>query len=276
MKVTKCINNNVAIALDSTGKEVVVFGKGIGFKKPPFDIKLEQVDRTFYDVSSIYISMINDLPLEILEVSSKIISKARLEIDSPINSNIVFTLADHINFAIQRYNKNLNVKLPIINDIEQLFPKEYKIGLYGLNLIKKELEVGLADSEAAYIALHIINEEEQNVCSKYKNSDAIIDDVVKIIEETYEIKINKKDVNYSRFVSHMHYLLKRGEENNLIYSSNKKLYDRVKDDCPMAYICAKKIEEYLIRSSIIRLSQEEKLYLMLHINRLCTREGCNQ
>lgn len=35
MKVVKCINNNVAICLDDDNNELVAFGKGIGFKKPP-------------------------------------------------------------------------------------------------------------------------------------------------------------------------------------------------------------------------------------------------
>ena len=39
MKVVKCINNNVAICLDDDNNELVAFGKGIGFKKPPFESK---------------------------------------------------------------------------------------------------------------------------------------------------------------------------------------------------------------------------------------------
>ncbi len=46
MKVIKNINNNCAVCQDSTGREVVAFGKGIGFKKPPYEIKLSQIERT--------------------------------------------------------------------------------------------------------------------------------------------------------------------------------------------------------------------------------------
>ena len=34
MKVIKSINNNVAHCYDAKGREVIVFGKGIGFTRP--------------------------------------------------------------------------------------------------------------------------------------------------------------------------------------------------------------------------------------------------
>ena len=42
MRVIRNINNNVALCLDGNGNEVVAFGKGIGFKKPPYDRALSK------------------------------------------------------------------------------------------------------------------------------------------------------------------------------------------------------------------------------------------
>ena len=46
MKVIKNINNNISLCLDSRNNEVVAFGKGIGFTKPPYDVPLSKIDRT--------------------------------------------------------------------------------------------------------------------------------------------------------------------------------------------------------------------------------------
>ncbi|MEF2609168.1 MAG: PRD domain-containing protein [Faecalicoccus sp.] len=43
-----------------------------------------------------------------------------------------------------------------------------------------------------------------------------------------------------------------------------------------SYECSEKIAIYLRDKLKILLNEEEKLYLMLHINRLCTREDCDQ
>ena len=225
MKIIKSINNNFAVAEDSAGNQCIVSGKGIGFGTVPREVTdLGVINRTYYDVDSAYIAMINDFPEEIIDVSSKIIDYTRLVIDNSISSNIVFTLADHINFCIQRYQKHMNIKLPITNDIEFFFEKEMKIGKYGLKLINKQLHVYLPKEEAAYIALNIINAEENFKSKEEINDDEIIEKITELIEEEYQLRINKENFNYSRFVSHMHYLLKRGKCKELLSTDNRKLY----------------------------------------------------
>ena len=65
MKVIKNINNNVSLCLDSNNNEVVAFGKGIGFTKPPYEVDLDKIQRTYYGIDPTYINMINDIPEDI-------------------------------------------------------------------------------------------------------------------------------------------------------------------------------------------------------------------
>ena len=277
MKVIKNINNNVSLCLDSNNIEVVAFGKGIGFTKPPYEVDLNQVQRTYYDIDPMYINMISDIPEEILDISDEMISYARRKLDNPVSSNIVITLADHINSAIQRYKENMNIKLPIVHDIQYLFETEMEIGEYALKLIKKKLKVFVPKEEAAYIALHIINAESMNKNKKQEKLDEeVIDDICDIIEKDFQIKVDKIGFNYSRFVSHMHYLLKRGKKNEMVKSENQKLYESLINTYPKTYECIQHVRKYLKDQMNWDLSDEECIYLMLHINRLCAREDCYQ
>ena len=53
MEVYKKINNNVALARDAKGRELVVFGKGIGFHHMPHEVTAEDdIQRVFHDVNS--------------------------------------------------------------------------------------------------------------------------------------------------------------------------------------------------------------------------------
>ena len=273
MKAIKRINNNVALCLAKDGKEFIARGKRIGFHEFPYELSIKDVEKTYYDVDPIYVSMIDSIPEDVFDLSSEIIDFSSIILDNPLSANVVFTLADHICFAIERNRKNMNIKLPIVHDVEHLFPKEYKIGKESLKLIKKRLGVWLPKDEAAYIALHIINAEEQ--ARNIENIDnRMVEDIVKIVESEYEIKINTDSVNYSRFVSHLHYLLKRGRDKELIKSENAALFKITKESYPKVYECAVKISEYLKKELRFELSDEEVLYLMLHINRLCSREDC--
>lgn len=277
MKIIKTLNNNFALALDNAGNQMIVSGKGIGFGKVPREVEdLSVINRSYYDVDDIYVSMINDIPEQIINISSEIVDHARNIIDNPISSNIVFTLADHINFAVERYQKNLNIHLTILYDIQNLFDKEMCVGKYAIDLLWKKMNIYLPKEEAAYVALHFINAEAQSSSVKSSNcNEKIIEDIVRIIEEENQIHIDKTGFNYSRFASHMQYLLKRTEKKEMIQSVNAELYREIKNLYPNIITCVEKVSSYLQHTIKTNLPDEEKMYLALHINRLCSREDSN-
>ncbi len=156
-----------------------------------------------------------------------------------------------------------------------MYPKEMSIGYSAIRLIRNDLDVYFSDSEAANIAIHLINSEEYYGESVEDNQDDIIENITKIVEKDYNMKIDKKNFNYSRFVSHLQYLLKRKSVKNQISTENKQLFEQVGNDFPQSLECVKHIRYYLINNLDLNPNDEELLYLMLHINRLCTREDCN-
>ena len=268
MKVIKKINNNVAICLDSAGKEAVVFAKGIGFQKPPYEVDIKDVERTFYDVDPRYFGMIEKADEDIIDIAMDIKSYVDLK-NITTSSNLLYSLIDHITYSIERSQKGIYFNLPIANDIQHMFPDEMEIGRYALTLIEKRLKIKLPKEEASYIALNIINSEKE-IAAKLQKEDQAINEVAKIISEEMNVKINKDSVNYSRFVSHMHYLLKKTSYTNpTLY---KDLFESVKEKEPRFYACALKAKEYLDSNGHGPLSEDEVLFLTLHIDRLCTRE----
>lgn len=278
MKVIKKINNNVAVCLDNDGHELIAFGKGIGFPKTPYELTdLSKVWRTYYGINPNYLGLLNEIPEEIVHLSIKIVDQAKLKIQNEINSNIVFTLADHINFAIERCKKNMDIKMPFCYDIQHLYEDEMYIGEWAVKLINKKLDLHLSKDEAVSIALHFINAENmQNKEEDKVDEKTIIRDLTEIIETDFSIKINIDGFNYSRFVSHMQYLLKRRENDTEIDSENKKMFESMKQEYAKTYECVMHIKKYLLDTLNWNPSEEELLYLMMHINRLCAREDCNR
>lgn len=271
MKVVKNINNNVSLCLDSKGREVVVFGKGIGFTKPPYEIPLEKVQRTFYDLNSNYLTVIAQIPEEIIALSSDIVDYANRSLNYQYSNNIVFTLADHIQFAIKRKKENMHIKLPLLYEVRQLYPTEMEIGTYAVKMIEKRLRVKLPDEEAASITLHLIDYRTKSI-SASSGEKNLIEKSTKLIESHFHISIDRNGFNYSRFVTHMHYLMDRANKDESISSENEKLFLTLKKEYPESYQCALEINQLMD----VLLSNEELLYLILHINRLCIREDCYQ
>lgn len=273
MKLIKKINNNFALALDSQNEVIIVEGRGIGFKKMPCILNdLSQITRTYYNTKEQDVSLIQSVSDEVLEVSSDIFEYANHLISSKLNPNLTFILADHIQFCIERYHKKIDFKMPIYYDIEHLYPQESKIADYAMRLIYKKMKIQLPDSEKTGIALNIINSEinsQTDTC----NEDEIIDVCTSVIEQMMHIKIHKDSFNYSRFVSHVQYLLRRAKEPSKSSSDNLSLYSSASESFPEIEDCVNQIEIVLNKKDFY-LNEEEKLYLILHINRLCSREDC--
>lgn len=276
MRVVKNINNNISLCLDSHNNEVVAFGKGIGFMKPPYDVPLSKIDRTFYDVSEEQIGLLNRIPEDVLETAAAIVDLANETSGHQFRENVVFTLADHIDFCIQRQKEHIHFKLPLFYEVRQLYPDESKIGEKALRIIRQRLGVDLPREEGAAIALHFVNYQEQEAKDDAVDYGAIIEEATRTVEQELHVSIDKDGFNYYRFVTHMHYMMKRTQNDQMIVSQNQDIFESLCQEFPDIYRCACKIGADMEKSLHQKLTDEEILYLMLHINRLCAREDCDQ
>lgn len=273
MKAIKKVGHNAVICKDKNGKEVVAFGKGIGFPQIPYEVELSKIERTYYDVKPQYYSLINEIPEEIFEISRMIVDYAKKCLKKQLNSNLVFTLADHIHFTVQRYRENITFKVPFNMDVEYFYETEMMIARKSVRLINQRFHLQLPDNEAVGIALHLINSRYEGKLEEhdYVEEDLIVR-ITEIIEVQFGREIDKKSFNYSRFVSHLQYLIKRITSGEIIDSDNKKIYEALKTENAEIYECVMKIKRYLDEKMECSLSDEECLYLLLHLNRLFSRE----
>lgn len=270
LRAIKSINHNAAICVDGNGREVITFGKGIGFPAMPYEITdLKVIKRTYYNISSHLIGLINEINEEIFDVSAAIVDQAKGMLKCQLNPNLVFSLADHINFAIKRQKEYGNVKLLFSYDIEQLYPKETKLGQYAVKLIRKKLLVNLPDGEATSIALHFINAEQENGLNDATEYDTCIEKMTEIVEEHFQIQIERESFNYYRFTMHMRYFLKRLIEGEQFIDKNTELLEWIRREYMEINLCTKKIENYLRERYHTICTDEEVLYIMVHINRIC-------
>lgn len=270
MQVIKKVNNNAAICLDSSNRELVAFGNGIGFPKVPYELEdLSVIKHTYYDVDARYIGLLSELPEEVIEVSSHIVEIARNTLAQNLNGNVVFTLADHLAFAIERTKQQINIKNPLAYDLRHLYPKEIAVGKQALQLVEKTLGVVLSESEATSVALHLINAEnglgEMDDTVKTTN---IVNEITQIIQDFFQMELDDAGLAFSRFVVHLHYLIIRTQNQEPLEKANESLYEFTKQKYPKTYQCLLKIKAYIETSCSMVLNQDEDLYLMIHLNRL--------
>lgn len=279
MKLIKKINNNFALGVDDNGEQLIVEGKGIGFQKMPCVISdYALITRTYYDFDEQYVSLIKEIDERILRVANRIFEYACERIPGELNPNLPFILADHLNFAITRKQKGIHIDFPIYYDLLQLYPKEAEVAEYALKELKRTVSVSLDEQEKSGIVMNLINAESFNR-NQEKNQElnAWIQYLVHLVETKMQIQINKDSFNYTRFVTHVNYLYSRiSSRTHQLNTDNQLLYTTLVKQFPLSSECVDQFTEYLKKTYHILLSDEEKLYLILHVNRLCEREkDCN-
>lgn len=275
MIIKKIFNNNAILAKDSEKNEVVVMGRGIGFKKNVGD-KLDEnlVEKTFIlkqkDASEKFKLLLEDIPTEHVALCYDIIEYAKNMLSVELNDYIYVTLTDHISYALKLFEEGLNRPNALIWEIKKFYPKEFQIGLKSLEFIEGETNIKLPEDEAGNIALHLINAQVNKGNSKVEdiaNQTKMINDILNIIKYTYNVTLDEKSLNYERFVTHLRFFFQRLNKNEVVEGEDDFLLKQVKTKYKKAYECMLKIEKYLEKD----LSDEEQLYLTIHIQRVTQR-----
>lgn len=270
MKVIGRINTNAALAVDGSGKEVVILGKGVGFPKVPYELTdLSQIQRTFYEVDARYLPLVDSLPEAVLLASADIVEEAEMDLDCSLNPNLVFTLADHLAFAIERTRQGIALTTPLAYDVKHLYPQETRVGVLALDILKERTGEELPGGEAINVALHLINAELEN--GDIHNMAAtlqIISEVTAIIETRLGMRMDPESFYYSRFTMHLRYLIQRLISGEQVEETGGQMLSTLALEFPDTYLCAKAVADYLASRWSWKCSKEEVMYLMLHIGRL--------
>lgn len=110
--IEKVINNNIISAYEKSGAEVIVMGRGIGFKKKQGEVvPADQISKIFRiksrTLTEQFKELLANMPLERVRISDEIISHAKDHLKLKLNQSIYVTLTDHINFAIERVSQGI-------------------------------------------------------------------------------------------------------------------------------------------------------------------------
>ena len=271
MKVIKNINNNIAHCIDSKGREVIAFGKGIGFYKADEEIPLNRINRTFYNIKDTDFGLIRQIPTVVVNTAIQIIDEVSDRLNVYYPSSKAISLADHLQFAIERKDQNIYLQGPLIQDIRMLYPEEFALAEKSLKTVEEMTGVRLPRPEAATLAMHFINDRIQPDDPSENPTEEAIERCTEMIEEEFDLQIDRESFNYSRFVTHLDYLLRRLDKNEQTESRNIEIFNQLKDSYPQSFECANKISEYVKQLSGIDPNDEEIMYLVVHINRLISR-----
>ena len=273
--IKKVYNNNVILAFEnSSKKEVILTGCGIGFGKKPNDtIDDSKIEKKFVIQDNNFESKVNklasEIPEEVFAVSSAIIEYAEKNLNTTLDEYIYISLTDHIYFALKRYKENLPIKNELLYELRRIHKKEYEIGKWAIEYINKTFNVNFLIDEAGFIAMHIINANHRESTNKSCLIMNIINQILDIIKNYYSIEFIEDEINFDRLLTHLKFFAKRLiDKTESIDTNNNGLLEIVKVQYKEGYDCVKQIKSFIEENYTYKVNDDEVLYLILHINRV--------
>lgn len=279
MRIKKVINNNLLCVVDDSGHEMIVSGKGIGYKRK-FGERVDPstVEKTYRmenrEAQGRLRELVEQIPIQYLDLTQSLVDYYRQQVSQPLNESLVITLADHISFAIQRKEQGIEFRNPLADSIMLYYPTEYHLGQYGLQMIERTQKVKLHPDEASFIALHIVNAELNTNMSEMNDMTRLLDGCIRVTEFYYNVKFDRNSLDFSRFVVHLRYLVQRLYQKKCLEDTTNQqdilFRQLIQRNCREHYECSCRIAAYIESRYGTKISEEEKIYLTIHLKRLNT------
>ena len=273
-RVRKALNHNTLIAISmENNQEYLVIGKGIGFGKKVserFEIP-ENIECTVYSLHEQTergkaMELIKGIEPVYLEIAGKVLAKSE-EVFGKIDKRILFPMADHIAFAVQRIRANEQISNPLTDDIRTLFHMEYKTAECVKDILWEMLQVEIDEHEIGYIALHIHSAIEDESVALSMQIAMAVRECIRMIEEETGQTIDVMSLSYNRLMNHIRYMVARSiKGEKLKLNMNDYMSVKFPKSFWMATEVCKQLEKQLHRTS--PLDEVEIGYLAMHIERV--------
>lgn len=254
-------------------QECLIMGKGVAFGKKVGQIVSVTGDARVYSLKELTDrgeakEIIKSVSPLCLELANEVLDQAEEEFGK-VDRSILFTMADHLDFAVRRIQNGEQISNPLTDDIRIMFYKEYKVAGCIRDLLKEKLGIRIDEHEIGYIALHVHAAiVDENVSQAMEIARTVRECICMVEEETGK-SIDIMSLGYNRLMNHVRYMVARaihGEK--LKMSLNDYMYVKF----PGPYMTAEKICRKMEKSLKLPIPDIEIGYLAMHLERMMDRE----
>ena len=273
-RITKILNHNSFMGIESKNdQECLIMGKGVAFGKKVGQTVSVTADSRIYSLKELTDrgeakEIIKSVSPLCLELANEVLDQAEEEFGK-VDRSILFTMADHLDFAVRRIQNGEQISNPLTDDIRIMFYKEYKVAGCIRDLLKEKLGIRIDEHEIGYIALHVHAAiVDENVSQAMEIARTVRECICMVEEETGK-SIDVMSLSYNRLMNHVRYMVARAIHGEKLKMS---LNDYMSVKFPGPYMTAEKICRKMEKSLKLPIPDIEIGYLAMHLERMMDRE----
>lgn len=283
--VKAVLNNNAVLAATESGQEFIAYGRGIGYKHRKNDhIRDSEILRRYIGMNNKQqqdlVRLFEEIDYDVIRLTEMIIEMAEKRLAKKLSPYLLINLADHISFSIQRYRQGLAIPLFVSEEIKRFYRVEYDVGAKATEMINQHYDIHLDETEASSIAFHIINASEGQSIDDIRRVMTYVDGVIRIINAHLEDPITRASPDLDRMVLHLRYFFR-----NILSNKTQTAPSSEMDSTEMLSVLVSKdplyeeviqgVDKYVKDKLDYHLTNEDKLYLVIHLRRVFTRRDSN-
>jgi beta-glucoside operon transcriptional antiterminator len=269
----KVLNNNVVISVDAQGRERVLMGRGLAFGlKPSDDIDETKVEKTFIldggTEGDRERQILTDVPYPVVEGVTRAVDEAERMLQRSLGRRFTMGVIDHIQFVLERLDKGIRIPSTAMPELKVLHPQEFSAAVRMTTSISGSIDRALPEEEAVFLTMHLLNATRDEPNGTAALLFRRVQHVVSTVESGLGVELDTDNADYARFILHVQFLLQRLVSQSMLRSSDSSFYEFAKLRYPASHRIAEKVKAYVHEATGSDLTDEELLYLVVHVERL--------
>ena len=267
--VIKALNNNMVL-IKEQGVEKILLAKGIGFNKKFGDILEDnlEVDKAFSiedkknheNLKEVY----NRVDGEFVAICEEALAEISEELGEELNETIHIGLIDHLAIAMKRLKNKEQINNPFIVEIETLYSVEFEMAKKIVNKLQDKYEIDFPEGEIGFTSLHIHSARNGKMLSNSIKYSYLSNKIIIYIEEKFNSKIDKRSLDYARFLSHVRFTIERVLTDTVLKND---LTEIIKKSYPISYEIAEGASKIIEETLDKKVCDDEVAYIAMHVER---------
>lgn len=267
--VIKALNNNMVL-IKEQGVEKILLAKGIGFNKKFGDILEDnlEVDKVFSiedkknqeNLKEVY----NRVDGEFVAICEEALAEISEELGEELNETIHIGLIDHLAIAMKRLKNKEQINNPFIVEIETLYSVEFEMAKKIVNKLQDKYEIDFPEGEIGFITLHIHSARNGKMLSNSIKYSYLSNKIIIYIEEKFNSKIDKRSLDYARFLSHVRFTIEIVLTDTVLKND---LTEIIKKSYPISYEIAEGASKIIEETLDKKVCDDEVAYIAMHVER---------
>lgn len=265
-KIIKVLNNS-SLLVEDAGRECILIGKGIGFKRKSLEYfpKDEVIEKQYYLFEETQNEGYPNTSQAIIKKTAYILRLITKEIDVEISDSASYALSNHLISMFIRIENEEIFKNPFHYETITLYKNSYdkakKIG----NLYEVKMDEKLPDSEIDFLTLYLHSLSHPEEANEANLLNAILSEINDSLE-IEGIHLDKQSLDYARFITHIKFVVKRFVQKSKLKES--PVLEGISEQYPKYKELTRLVSNVIEKQLNTKLSKSEETYILLHIARL--------